>query len=301
MLLCFFSFFLLAEPDSVGMTNPSVRVLSTIQDNWDTNLHLVMPSPDHFEHVVDAKNSERTILSCDEKRWWPSLSFAPTDPFKWRVKTYRQKVGTGVDCYKHVRDAALDWEFRDGDNMGILPVTAPDRPNMSPSNERHIINGRYTVTPSNSEKERGEMNEFPMHQCIGAARRYVSFASRRVLPFLPKIYSVNPVMSVFDVVDSRAPATTFSSTAYATMRGHFLRGEERVTVALRDGNEDVEVEIVSVSRAAPTLVGRVLWPFIGNMQSTFFELQMEHLRKIGGNNSEPHLSTQYPSHRRGCS
>jgi len=90
-------------------------------------------------------------------------------------------------------------------------------------------------------------------------------------------------MVVYDLVDQRAPdgETTFTSTAYATLRGHFLRGEERVTVALRDGSQDVEVEIMSISRAGPGLLGKTLWPFIGKMQSSFFQQQLDHLDHSG--------------------
>ena len=90
---------------------------------------------------------------------------------------------------------------------------------------------------------------------------------------------MNPVMVVYDVVDQRAPGTTFTSTAYATLKGHWLSGEERVTVAMRDGSQDVEVEILSVSRAGPSLWGKALWPFIGKKQSNFFEQQLLHLER----------------------
>jgi uncharacterized protein (UPF0548 family) len=274
------------------MTNPCVSLQSSADVNWDGNRH------GKCEKVVVATKAEGTRLNDDANRWWPSLSFAPTEPFKWTVKTYRQKVGNGFECYEQVRDAALGWEFCVADELGILPVTGACE-NSNQATKQQIASGRYTVMPS-SQKENEEMNEVPMHQCIGAARRFVSFTSRRMAPFLPKIYSVNPIMSVFDVVDQRGPATTFSSSAYATMKGHLLRGEERVTVALRDGNEDVEVEIVSVSRAAPSLCGRLVWPFIGKMQSTFFESQMEHLRRIGGEHSKTHHSIQYSTSRRRC-
>lgn len=90
-------------------------------------------------------------------------------------------------------------------------------------------------------------------------------------------------MVVYDVVDQRAPEgqTTFTSTAYATLKGHFLRGEERVTVALRDGSQYVEVEILSISRAGTSVFGKTLWPFIGKMQSKFFQQQLDHLSKSG--------------------
>jgi hypothetical protein len=84
-------------------------------------------------------------------------------------------------------------------------------------------------------------------------------------------------MVVYDVVDQRGIGTTFTSTAYATMKGHWLSGEERVTVALRDGSQDVDVEILSISRAGPSLWGRTVWPFVGKEQSTFFQEHLQHL------------------------
>jgi len=68
---------------------------------------------------------------------------------------------------------------------------------------------------------------------------------------------------------------------YLTLKGHFLRGEERVTVALRDGSQQVEIEIFSISRAGKSLSGKTLWPLIGKMQNIFFRQQLEHLAKSG--------------------
>ena len=79
---------------------------------------------------------------------------------------------------------------------------------------------------------------------------------------------------------SSAPDTTFTSTAYATMKGHLLRGEERVTVALRDRSEVVDVEIVSISKSGNSLKARGIWPFIGNMQHNFFNNQMDALQEV---------------------
>ena len=90
---------------------------------------------------------------------------------------------------------------------------------------------------------------------------------------------MNQVMVIYDLVDLRAPSTTYTSTAYATMKGHLLSGEERVTVALRDGSQAVDVEIVSVSKAGPSLPSKLLWPFIGTMQNRFFQRQLDSLEK----------------------
>lgn len=68
------------------------------------------------------------------------------------------------------------------------------------------------------------------------------------------------------------------------MKGHLLRGEERVTVALRDRNQAVDVEIISISKAGESIKAKGLWPFIGKMQNKFFESQMKSLEKVAQNN-----------------
>eukprot|EP00553_Chaetoceros_curvisetus_P001074 CAMPEP_0204613814 /NCGR_PEP_ID=MMETSP0717-20131115/1733_1 /ASSEMBLY_ACC=CAM_ASM_000666 /TAXON_ID=230516 /ORGANISM="Chaetoceros curvisetus" /LENGTH=119 /DNA_ID=CAMNT_0051626363 /DNA_START=78 /DNA_END=434 /DNA_ORIENTATION=+ len=117
------------------------------------------------------------------------------------------------------------------------------------------------------------------------------------------MYVLNPTAVIYDLVDERAPrmlgrgrsfetgymGDTFTSTAYATLAGHLLCGEERVTVILRDevveeeeeddasfpmGNTAsrisslnsntntggfVDVEIVSYSKPAPSILGRLVW------------------------------------------
>ena len=85
----------------------------------------------------------------------------------------------------------------------------------------------------------------------------------------------------------------YTSTAFATCRGHWLAGEERVTVALRDDDcnqpergAPVDVEILSLSRPAPSLVGKIAWPLIGRMQNTFFVQQLNALEKVA---TSPHL------------
>jgi hypothetical protein len=120
------------------------------------------------------------------------------------------------------------------------------------------------------------------------------------------MYIVNPVTVVYELIDQMgggtttegaATSTTYTSTAYATNRNHWIAGEERVTVIHRkhnhhhrhyssDDDDDkdgiVDVEIVSVSKANPnSILGRMVWPFIGTRQRKFFEQQMEAFRCIG--------------------
>ena len=56
-----------------------------------------------------------------------------------------------------------------------------------------------------------------------------------------------------------------------------------MTVALRDGTQAVDVEILSISKSGASLKAKVIWPFIGKMQATFFEQQMNFLERLGSN------------------
>jgi hypothetical protein len=139
------------------------------------------------------------------------------------------------------------------------------------------------------------------------------------IPFLPKaIYAMNPVAVVYDIVDERVPTDgsgrrgLYTSSAYATLKGHLMSGEERVTVIMR-GDDDavdigsillpatagrsngifshddaylsngggwVDVEIVSYSKAAPSLLGRMVWPFVGKKQDSFFTSELDALEHV---------------------
>lgn len=278
--------------DAVGMTNPSMQIISNDEQDSETKLVLCSTSHDsHTGQVVATKYSENQDAAGEaNNNWWPSLSFSPSQPRQWRIITHRRRVGRGWECYDKVRNAALDWEFNANEDMGLLLVpSSPSatRNSISDTKQRQpIIRGRYTINPENYHATSETNSNLPLHQCLGAARRLVSYSAQRVVPFLPKIYSINPIMVVYDVVDQRGPATTYTSTAYATMKGHLLRGEERVTVALRDGTEDVEVEILSISRAGPSAMARAIWPWIGKMQDNFFKSQMNSLSSVGAQNSK---------------
>lgn len=274
------------------MTNPSMHIVTNVDESENKLVLCSTSSESPVRQVVATTYSESQhgTTSGANKNWWPSLSFAPSQPRQWKIITHRRQVGRGWECYDKVRNAALDWEFKANEDTGLLLVPSPPsiRNSVSDTNQRQqpIIRGRYTVNPEIDGAMAETNNNVPLHQCLGAARRFVSYSSKRVAPFLPKIYSINPVMVVYDVVDQRGPGTTYTSTAYATMKGHFLRGEERVTVALRDGTEDVEVEILSISRAGRSPMARAIWPFIGKMQENFFQSQMNSLSSVGAKNSK---------------
>ena len=161
---------------------------------------------------------------------------------------------------------------------------------------------------------------------MNICRKLVTFTKfDLVIPFLPKkvslpipfvpraFYAVNPVAVVYDIVDERVPTDgsggMYTSSAYATLKGHLLSGEERVTVIMRgDDRVDigsilpatagkvheilshdhasrsnggwVDVEIVSYSKAAPSLLGRIVWPFVGTKQDSFFTSELDALEQV---------------------
>jgi hypothetical protein len=187
--------------DSVGMTNPFLH----LDSDDDCNLLLRVQRDDGIALPVSLNDDKNKAC------WWPSLSFPPSRKKQWRVLTYRRRVGTGLECYERVRDAALDWEFQTNDGLlGLLSVpsssetqqlmhTPKNPPNSIPS--PYGVRGRYTVTPNESEESEGE--SIACHRSIGSARRMVSFTASRLLPFLPKLYAVNPVTVVYDLMDQR--------------------------------------------------------------------------------------------------
>jgi uncharacterized protein (UPF0548 family) len=282
-----------------------------ILDQHNRNDVVDYPSSSNSITQCDDDDDPKTV----KRSWWPSLQVINVNErgvndmeglstkwrifqqksknhnfFKkddWRILVYRKRVGRGKECYQQVRDAALDWEFQSADgSMGMMevPVSSPQHRLKQP---RTIpASSRYSVQPIIDDDDLGSYSSSSsLYRSLGS-RRLVSFSSKSLTGFLPpclqrRIYAINPVMVVYDVVDQHAQQTLFTSTAYSTLKGHFIRGEERVTVALRDGSQDVEVEILSISRAGPSLFGKMLWPFLGTMQNRFFQRQLEHLSESG--------------------
>lgn len=136
----------------------------------------------------------------------------------WRVLKFCRRVGAGGKCYKKLRHEVLDWEFesRVGNRlMGIIPAAAP----------RSI-----STTKSTS-----------------ATRSLATFTEVR-LPFR-SLFVVNPVHVIQETKNAQDVRNrcVISSASYATMQGHLLSGEERVTAIWRKGSigNEVDVEILS--------------------------------------------------------
>lgn len=75
-----------------------------------------------------------------------------------------------------------------------------------------------------------------------------------------------------------------------------------MTVALREVADPlraspVEVEVVSISKAAPSLMGCLAWPFIGKLQDKFF---VEQLRAFKRAAHGQYLNQEASQHERFC-
>jgi len=253
----------------------------------------------------------------------PATTMSSESPSSsWRIIRLRCRVGTGQKCYQQVRDALLDWQFdststKDGKEQGIMRV---HQTQQQPNNKKgiwppwggkrqrpqHSLLYRrrpsYDVLPHHQQdyyddtggnkaalspfNERVSSNIQQIWSGPHMFHRLVTYTTSSFGPkWLPKLYAINPVMVIYDLVDQRGQGTTYTSTAYATLKGHLLSGEERATVAIRDGRhpseEHVDIEILSFSRPSPTLQGHLIWPVIGKMQKQFFLNQLETLRNIG--------------------
>ena len=97
---------------------------------------------------------------------------------------------------------------------------------------------------------------------------------------MKSMFIVNPVHVIYEIKDAhRSRKCIYSSAAYATLSGHLLAGEERVTVQ-KGERDEVEIEILSFSRSTSSILGKCIWPLIGQMQQHFFLSELYHLDKV---------------------
>ncbi len=259
--------------DDAGMTNPCLHI-----DLLDSNEH----------DVVDVSSSSSSSSASDHNDWWPACP-----SFKgWRRIRLSRRVGWGLGCYNTVRDAALEWEFCN-DNVGIVQVHPQQARAEQYYQRRDSYGTGYDIVHNMSFGDGnlyGPSGENAMKIWSGpGGRRLATYTQVFKSKWLPRIYCVSPVTVVYDLVDQRGPSTTYSSTAYATCKGHWMRGEERLTVAHRDDG-NVDVELVSYSKHGNSLWGRMIWPFIRPLQGHFFESQMDALQAVA--EQAPHSDSE---------
>ena len=176
----------------------------------------------------------------------------------WRILQFHKRVGSGKECYRQLQNAIYNWNFESCKEEGRKSVGI-----LAPNKSVRLAASPFTSTII---PRRGLLATFSQIPFIGS-------------------YVVNPIHVIYDITDDckLIPNCLVSSSSYATLQGHLLAGEERVSVILRENN-DVDVEIMSFSCSAPSLNGRIVWPFIGSMQTQFFLKEMEHLMRVAKRN-----------------
>jgi len=288
----------LLNHETAGMTNPWLRVDPTTAAT-PPNDQVCRPVSTKTITSAMSNGDESSIALQDddgviEGAWWPrptacpSLANSNNRDSKWRTVRIRRRVGRGWDCYQRVRDAALNWEFqskKDGIRVVEPPSVAPQHQNRR----------GYTVLPMVQDVGVGvsgmRSNSIFPFQPTQSAMQIWSGPGRKLVTYTRNLVwcVTNPVCVVYDWVDQRGSGATdgtvYTSTAYATGRGHWLVGEERVTVAFRPGTGAVDVELLSVSRPSKSLMGRFVWPFVtrkNGLQERFFREHVRSLQEAAG-------------------
>ncbi|KAL3939825.1 MAG: hypothetical protein SGBAC_005526 [Bacillariaceae sp.] len=182
----------------VGMTNPFIHLTDQSEEQL-----LLAAEIDNMKLTIPASIKEKEFEKEASHAWWPSNSFLPSRQKEWRILTYRQRVGKGRKCYERVRDAALDWEFQTNDGgMGMLEI--PSSSSLQMMNSK--VNGQNILQRGSYSMRRDPTSgvEKPMtfHRGIGSFRRMVTFSTSK-FPLRKRLYAVNPVMVIYDLVDQR--------------------------------------------------------------------------------------------------
>jgi hypothetical protein len=144
-----------------------------------------------------------------EKAWWPATKRqvaaasrhgnSQKDSSGWRQLCYRRRVGKGQACYERVREAALEWQF-DAPNStkGILPVIPQRRTERDSSSTNN--NKCFSLDEETSQ----HVQPIWAGPYTQGSRRLVTFTTLGFrTKWLPKLYTFNPVMVVYDLLDQR--------------------------------------------------------------------------------------------------
>jgi len=119
----------------------------------------------------------------------------------WRQCRYRRRVGQGQACYERVREAALAWQFNRTDHptQGILPVHCTGVDDDSNHDNKKQ---KYSFQLDSETAQHVQPLWSGPH--IEGSRRLVTFTSSGFkAKWLPKLYTMNPVMVVYDLIDQR--------------------------------------------------------------------------------------------------
>jgi len=228
---------------------------------------------------------------------------------KYRVIRIKKKVGKGKDTYELMKNYILRW------NPTICCTWAGIR--TCSTLRRNCIGEDITEPFSDS------ISEKVMQIWNRGGRKLATFS--RV--FGTRLWCMNPCMVVYDLVDVRNEKGIYSSTAYGTLKGHFLSGEECISVSIQNWNDsffspkkqniisckndesttvthpnlspcfkqegDVFVEILSYSCPTDGIIGKVIFSSVKRMQERFFREQMNSLERTAKQNTNNMLTRDH--------
>lgn len=214
--------------DFVGITNPikqssSSLLITTLSSSSSNNdMDNIISSPCTSATTIDTNNNEHdSIITKND---------GSNNNKKYRIIRYKKIIGKGDKTYQILKNAILQWSptlplssssTKNGNNINWAGIQ------MLKSN-KHIlkedINTNYEGLSNTNIMEIWNTNR---------QRRLVTFS--RV--FGSRLWCMNPCLVIYDLLDEKQINNddfdcTFTSTAYATLKGHFLCGEERVTVGI---------------------------------------------------------------------
>jgi len=227
--------------EEVGITRPSIR--DDYDDIFPSCIGYLKKKRRKGEQIIKENNNNDITTICSNKT---------VDG--WRLLRFYKRVGCGKSCYRRVQEAVFNWDFTS-----------------------HVGKKSKGIISAATECKRS----------INKTRKNLlaTFTEIYIPRPLKSVFVVNPVHVVYDVKNHQKSTTKgrciSSCSAYATLSGHLLSGEERVSVVVWNrGKDEVYVEILSFSRASPSTVGRLIWPLIGGMQKNFFLEELDHLDKV---------------------
>jgi hypothetical protein len=174
-----------------------------LQDSWipaSSTTRSLSPLVSSSARVLQYKvqGSRDASREAADRAWFPGTN-NNDDNNKWRQCRYRRRVGQGEACYERVRDAAVAWQFSHNAEKGILPVQHAVRNN-------HPIDTNGNDEDCFSLDDQASQNVQPLWSGphTSASRRLVTYTTTGFRSkWLPKLYTMNPVMVIYDLLDQR--------------------------------------------------------------------------------------------------
>jgi len=188
-------------------TNPCIHTPLLDNDNHDNENDNVNIDNDNNDDIDDL-NGKGWILDGLPTSHLQSNSHHRLT----RILRYRRKVGTGVECYTKLRNIALQWEglHQHSHWAGVKLLPPPSSTLSTP-----LAPLPFSLSPN-------------LHQIFSdpGGRTLITYSRIGPSRYSP-VWAMNPCGVVYDIVDDHSRTMMYSSTAYATLRGHYCRNFQK--------------------------------------------------------------------------